>query len=339
MLDTIKMLCNTDGVSGTEDAVRDKIISLIDGYCEYRTDSLGNLLCFKKGKKTAKSRILFSAHMDEVGFIVEGITPDGFLKLKAVGGILDSALYSRVLRTADGKRCVLGGKTYHLIRGKDAEKEFIPLSSLYGDIGASSREEAEKHVMPGDTLAFDTETGDFGENKLAGKALDDRVGCGIMTDMIRSDLEYDAYFNFTVCEEVGLIGAGPAAFSVNPDYAIVLEGTTAADLYGSEGCARVTVQGEGVAISFADRATVYDRDLFELAKSTAEQNGIACQVKSAVAGGNDAGSIHKTGNGVHTAAFSVPARYIHTSLSTVDTRDILAARALAEKTLVAIEER
>lgn len=338
MLNTIKTLCNIDGVSGTEDKVREKIISLIDGKCEYYVDALGNIICNKKGKNRAKNKVMFSAHMDEVGFIVEGITPDGFLKLNSVGGILDSALYSRVLRTPDGKRCVLGGKTWHLIRGKDAASEFIPLSNLYGDIGANNRSEAEAIVKPGDTLAFDTETDDFGENKLAGKALDDRIGCGIMVDMINSDLEYDAFFAFTVCEEVGLVGAGPAAFTINPDYAIVLEGTTAADLHGSEGAARVTVQGEGVAISFADRATVYDREFFELAKITAEANNIKYQVKSAVAGGNDAGSIHKAGSGAHTAAFSVPARYIHTSLSTVDKRDVLATRALAEKILSAIEE-
>ncbi len=336
MLELIKTLCNIDGVSGKEDAVREKIISLIDGYCEYSVDPLGNLICFKKGAKASDKRVMFSAHMDEVGFIIVGITDDGFLKLKPVGGILDSALQSRILRTADGKKCVFGGKTWHLVRSGDDEKKFLTPDSLYGDIGAKSREEAENHVCMGDLLAFDTETVDFGDNLLCGKALDDRVGCAVMTDLIRSELPYDSYFAFTVGEEVGLRGAGPAAFTVKPDYAIVLEGTTAADLYGSQGAERVTVQGEGVAVSFADRSTIYDRTLFELTCMIAKENAIPYQLKTAVAGGNDAGEIHKAAAGAHTAALSVPARYIHTSQSTADKRDIVSMRKLAEALLSAI---
>ena len=190
----------------------------------------------------------------------------------------------------------------------------------------------------GDVLTFDTETSDFGENLICGKALDDRIGCGVMIDLIRSPLPYDAYFAFTVAEEVGTRGAGPVTYSVRPDCAIVLEGTTAADLYGSQGSQRVTVQGQGVAVSFADRSTIYDRELFELTRKTAEENSISYQLKTAVAGGNDAGDIHKAASGVRTVALSVPARYIHTSMSTVDKRDILSMRKLAESLLTEISK-
>ena len=335
MLELIKELCAIDGVSGGEAPVREKITSLIDGFCEYSVDPLGNLICFKKGRKRANKKVMFAAHMDEVGFIVTGIDGDGFLKLGAVGGILSSALQSRVLRKGELK-CVLGGKTWHLVRNDD-KKEYIKLDDIYGDIGAKSKEEAEKHVSPGDLLAFDVETVDFGANSLCGKALDDRAGCAIMVDMIKSDLEYDAYFAFTVCEEVGLRGAGPAAFGVRPDVAVVLESTTAADICGSEGSKRVTVQGDGVAVSFADSATLYDRGLFALVCETAEKNGIKYQVKSAIAGGNDSGTIHRAAGGVKTTALSVPARYIHTSQSTVNKADVLASRALAEAVLSAAQ--
>lgn len=336
MLELIKTLCNIDGVSGGEAPVREKIISLIDGCCEWSVDPLGNLICFKKGKNPANKKVMFAAHMDEVGFIVTGIDGDGFLKLGAVGGILESAMQSRVLRKG-GLKCVLGGKTWHLVRSGDEKKEYVKLDSLYGDIGAKSKEEAEKHVSPGDLFAFDVETVDFGANSLCGKALDDRCGCAIMIDMIRGELEYDAYFAFTVCEEVGLRGAGPAAFGVRPDVAVVLESTTAADVCGSEGSARVTVQGDGVAVSFADRATLYDRELFSLVCQTAEKNGIKYQVKTAVAGGNDSGAIHKAAGGIKTTALSIPARYIHTSQSTVNKADVLASRALAEALLSAVQ--
>lgn len=338
MINVIKTLCNIDGVSGKEDAVREKIISLIDGHCDYRVDNLGNLLCEKKGAAPSSKRIMFSAHMDEVGFITVGITDGGFLKLKPVGGILDSALQSRILRTESGRKCVFGGKTWHLVRSGDDEKKFNGPDTLYGDIGARDKAEAEKYVSLGDTLAFDTETVEFGDGLLCGKALDDRIGCGVMVDMIRSELPFDACFAFTVGEEVGLRGAGPATFTLRPDVAIVLEGTTAADLHGAEGAARVTVQGDGVAVSFADRSTLYDRELFALACETAKQASIPYQLKTAVAGGNDAGEIHKAASGVRTAALSVPARYIHTSQSTVCIKDILAMRNLAEAMLVAIQK-
>lgn len=336
MLELIKTLCNIDGVSGGEAPVRDKIISLIDGFCEYSVDPLGNLICFKKGRKTANKKVMFAAHMDEVGFIVTGIDGDGFLKLGAVGGILESALQSRVLRKG-ALKCVLGTKAWHHVLGGDEKKEFVKLENLYGDIGAKSKEEAEKHVAPGDLFAFDVETADFGADSLCGKALDDRAGCAIMIDMIKSELEFDAYFAFTVCEEVGLRGAGPAAFGVRPDVAVVLESTTAADICGSEGAKRVTVQGDGVAVSFADRATLYDRGLFALVCETAEKNGIKYQVKTAIAGGNDSGAIHKAAAGVKTTALSIPARYIHTSQSTVRKSDALASRALAEVVLSAVQ--
>lgn len=335
MLELIKELCNIDGVSGGEAPVREKIISLIDGFCEWSVDPLGNLLCFKKGRQPANKKVMFAAHMDEVGFIVTGIDGDGYLKFGTVGGILDSALHGRVLRKG-GLKCVLGGKTWHLVRD-DGKKEYIKLDDLYGDVGAKSKEETEKYVSPGDLFAFDVETVDFGANSLCGKALDDRAGCAIMIDMIRSELDYDAHFAFTVCEEVGLRGAGPAAFSVRPDVAVVLESTTAADVCGSEGGKRVTVQGDGVAVSFADRATVYDRELFALVCETAEKKGIKYQVKSAIAGGNDSGAIHKAAAGVKTTALSIPARYIHTSQSTVNKADVLASRALAEAVLSAVQ--
>ena len=337
MLELIKKLCNIDGVSGGEAPVRDKIVSLIDGFCEYSVDTLGNLICSKKGRKTANKKVMFAAHMDEVGFIVTGIDSDGFLKLAAVGGILESAMQSRVLRKGD-LRCVLGTKAWHDVADSDEKKEYVKLDKLYGDIGAGSKDEAVKHVSAGDLFAFDIETVDFGANSICGKALDDRAGCAIMIDMIRSELEYDAYFAFTVGEEVGLRGAGPAAFGIRPDVAVVLESTTAADICGSEGAKRVTVQGDGVAVSFADRTTLYDRGLFALVCETAEKNGIKYQVKTAIAGGNDSGPIHRSAAGVKTAALSIPARYIHTSQSTVNKADVLASRALAEATLSAVQQ-
>ena len=336
MLELIKKLCAIDGVSGDEGKVRSAIIEDAEKYCEkVEVDALGNVICFKKGRKTPGNKIMLAAHMDEVGFIVAGITEKGYLKLKTVGGILDSAIVGQILRSQNGVRCVIGGKTWHL-SDKEARKEYKKLDDLYGDIGAEDKTQAEGSISVGDTLAFDSDVTDFGSGRLCGKALDDRAGCAIMLDMIKNELEYDAWFVFTVCEEVGLRGAGSATFNVSPDYAIVLESTTAADLPGSIGAQCVTVQGAGAAFSFADGATVYDRELLDIAKNTADAAGIKWQLKTAMSGGNDAGAIHKSAGGVKVVAISTPARYIHTAKSTLVKEDIVSARKLAEALLTKI---
>ncbi len=314
MLKLLEKLCNLDGTSGDEKSVRDFIISEIDGFCEYKTDALGNIIIFKKGKKTPAKKLMLDAHMDEVGLIITSITADGFLKFKTVGGIDTSALLFRNVKI--GKvNGVICGKPIHLLDKKEAER--LPKAdNLYIDIGATNKENAEEYVNIGDTAVI---CGDFeiaGENIIS-KALDDRLGCAILINLIKNYNGYDFYASFSVQEELGLRGAKTAAFAINPECALVLEGTTAADI--ADVCDGDTVckLGQGPAISFMDKATVYDREFY----NSALNSEVLCQPKRAVAGGNNSGAIHLSREGVRTLAISVPCRYIHTPSSVANISD------------------
>ena len=324
MVELIKELTALDATSGDEKAVRDFIISKISPFCEYKTDALGNLIATKKGKKQPGKKIMLDAHMDEVGLIITHITADGFLRFKTVGGINTSALLFKAVRINGKVPGAISGKPIHLTHG-DEEKKLPEPDALYIDIGAASGEEAERLVTVGDRAVMVSDFTVCGKNIIS-KALDDRVGCAILIKLIETCDEYDFIAVFSTQEEIGLRGAKTAAFSVNPDAAIVLEGTTAADIAGVDEDKSVCNLGGGAAVSFMDRSTVYDRDYYAAALSS----GIPAQPKRAATGGNNAGAIHVTREGIRTVAISVPCRYIHSSSSVANTDDINAAYELAK---------
>ena len=322
----LEELCLINGASGDEAAVRDYIINKIKDYCEYEVDALGSIIAFKKGKSAPAKKVMVCAHMDEVGFIITYITEDGYLKFSPVGGIDPRVVIDRVV-DINGVKGVIGSKAVHLLSAE--EKKTAPdFSKLYIDIGATSREDAEKYVSLGDFAYFVSDYVKFGMGSVKAKALDDRIGCMLMIELIKSDLEYDTYFCFNVQEEVGLRGAACTSYRVQSDISVILESTTAADLCGVTGGERCCVLGDGPVVSYMDRRTVYDRALFELAFETAKENGIKIQTKTAVAGGNDAGSVQTSGRGSRVIAVSLPCRYIHSGSSVVKLSDIDKTRKL-----------
>ena len=327
MFDELKEICTIDGASGDESAVREYIINNIKAD-KVTVDNLGNVIVFKKGRKTPKNRIMLAAHMDEVGFMITDITDEGFLRFGAVGGIDPRVVMGRAVRFRNGTLGVVGTKAVHQ-QSADERKKAPDFDDMLIDIGVFSAYEAEKLVSRGDTACFDTDFFEFGDGFIKGKAIDDRAGCLIMMDMINSDLEYDMYFAFTVQEEVGTRGAKAASFSVEPDIAIVLETTTACDISGSSGNKRVCELGKGSVISYMDRSTIYDKELYKLAFNTAANIGVPAQTKTLVAGGNDSGAIHVSRGGVRTCALSVPCRYLHSPSCVIKQSDYEAVKALA----------
>jgi len=323
ILQHIETLCALRGPSGREDAVRTFLLKTIGDKAECKTDALGNLLVHKKGKSRAKKRVMLAAHMDEVGFIITGITEEGLLKFSTVGGIDTAVLLGRAVRVGDAAiPGVIGVKPIHFLEGDQREK--LPdAADLYIDIGAENKEAAEKlPLAPGDMGSFDSEIVPFGEGFLKGRALDDRAGCAILLEMILNEQPFDLDIAFTVQEEVGLRGASAAAFTLAPDCAIVVETTTAADLPEIEGEKRVCVLGEGAAVSFMDRSTVYNNGLYRHALARAAEKGIPVQPKTQVAGGNDAGVIHQSRAGVKTLTVSLPCRYLHSASCVIQEKDI-----------------
>lgn len=331
MKDLLKELCLANGISGDEKAVRELIIGKITDHCQYQTDNLGNLICFKKGRKTPDKKLMICAHMDEVGLIITAVREDGTLLFGTVGGIDPSVIIGRqVIVGKNHLTGVVGSTAVHNLSKEQREKA-PETDSMYIDIGAADREDAEKYVSPGDCVYFRSDFTALGDKRLKAKALDDRAGCAMMIEMIRSDLEYDTYFVFNVQEEIGLRGSRVSAFSVAPDYAIVLEATTAADIDGVSGEKRVCQLGGGSVVSFMDRSTVYDKELYKLAFQTAAENNIPCQTKSMIAGGNDAGAIHLSRGGVRTIAVSVPCRYLHSPSCVIQWSDFEDSLSLVKK--------
>lgn len=323
----LKELCEINGVSGDEGEVRAFIQSKISGCADsVSTDSMGNLTVFKKGR--VHKKIMLSAHMDEVGFIVSKITDDGYLKFKTVGGIDPRVVISR--RVVIGKNKVPGIialKAIHLQKPDERGKS-VPISSLFIDIGASSKADAEKKVSLGDYVSFSSSYAEIG-GKVKAKALDDRIGCSVLLDLIKEDAVYNTYFVFGTQEEVGLRGAAVYAHNIMPDIALVLEGTTCSDVYGAKEHEYVTVCGGGAAVSFMDRASIVSEKYHRWLYSAAEKNNIPVQYKRTTMGGNDAGAIHKSRTGILTASLSVPCRYIHSPVSVAALSDIDAVRRLA----------
>lgn len=322
MYELLRRLCGVPGVSGRESRVAAVIQEEIGAQAECRTDGMGNLLVFRRGAARPAHKVMFCAHMDEVGLMVTHVTPEGLLRFAPVGEIDPRVVLGRRVRLSEnGRPGVIATKAVHLQRPE--ERRIVPdLASLYIDIGASSREEALPYAAPGDTACFDSDFTEFGDDMLKARALDDRAGCAVLIDLIRSELPYDCWFAFTVQEEVGMRGAGPAAFSIRPDVAVVVEATTAADVPFVEKGREVCRLGKGPAISFMDGGTLYDRGLFERACHAAGEKDIPWQVRQGVTGGNDAGAIHTAAGGVRVAAVSIPCRYRHSPSCVIRAEDM-----------------
>lgn len=334
----LKELCEIDGISGNETEVKSFIYNRIKPYADEITrDTIGNLIAKRNGYSGEK-KVMISAHTDEVGFIISGITEKGFLEFKTVGGIDTRVIISKRVRIGKSRLSgVIGMKAVHL--QEKSEREKIPKAdALYIDIGAKDKEEAQKYVELGDYAAFDTEYSEYGGDIVKAKAIDDRAGCAVMLELIKQKPKYDTYFCFTAQEEVGLRGARIAAERIKPDIALVIESTTASDVFGSDEKDYVARLGGGAVVSFADGRTIVDERFYKKLISVAEEEGINAQTKAAVAGGNDAGAIHLAAGGVKCASVSVPCRYIHSPVGLASMKDIEAVKELSAAFLRRIDE-
>ncbi len=342
----LRELSLTFGPSGCEDPVADLIVKIVSPLAdEVIRDRAGSVIAFLRGTGEGSSvrRMMFSAHMDEVGFMVSSVEDDGTLKMAPLSARDPKILAGQYVTVGDGRRQVngcVGMVPIHLSEGK----EMPAYRELYIDVGASSREEAEKLVKKGDFGTFRSDFVRFGQNgrMLKGKAIDDRLGCTVLIDTLRTlaesgeRLPYDTYFAFTCREELGISGAACAANLIRPSHAVVFEATAVADVDGTPETQRVAEQGRGGAVSLADRGTVYDRDFARFIIDTAEKNSIPCQVKKFVSGGNDSSKIQRAAEGARVAAISAPARYIHTASNVIREDDLLSIERLAEALLRAL---
>ncbi|NLI57257.1 MAG: M42 family metallopeptidase [Clostridium sp.] len=319
----LKELTELNGVSGDEREVREFIKTNAKDYSDdIKVDSMGNLICVKKGNN-AKHKLMISAHMDEVGFMVTGYGEGGVLKFATVGGIDSRILLGKRLIVGDKKlEGIIGGKPIHLQSATERQNN-VNMKNMYIDIGADSKEEAEKLVSIGEYAAFYSNYSNLGKNVIKAKALDDRVGCAILLDILREERynNFDLYACFTVQEEVGLRGAEVVSYDIDPDIALVIEGTTCSDVLDVEDYEQSTILGEGAALTIMDRGAYSNKKLVEFLYTNGKNNNIPVQYKTTTTGGNDAGKIQTAKGGVVVASISVPCRYIHSPVSLMSKSD------------------
>lgn len=329
----LKDLTLLNGVSGNEDEVRDFIKkALSDKKVEISIDPMGSLIAFKKGRDGIH-KLMLSAHMDEVGFMVTGFNENGTIKFKNIGGIDERILPGKRVLVGDANLPgIIGVKPVHM-QGPEERSSNIKLKNLYIDIGTDKKEEAEKLVSLGDYISFHSDYVEFGDECIKAKALDDRVGCAALIEMLDGDYSFDLYACFTVQEEVGLRGAAVAAYTVSPDMAIVVEGTTCSDVPGAKEHEYSTLLGGGAALTIVDRTSYPDKGLVEFIHDVAARNGLPIQFKQTATGGNDAGKIQYSKTGVKTASISVPCRYIHSPVSMMSKKDYIGLKKILKAVL------
>lgn len=296
------------GVTGCEDEVRKLIRNEIKPYVdEIKYDALGSIIAYKKGNEK-KPKIMIAAHMDEVGIIITGINKDGTLNFEASGGIDAKIPGSKYIYI--GKNRILG-----VIR------MFNAYETAYIDIGTSSEEESKRIVKVGDYGSFTTEFEKIGDEYVKSKALDDRMGCMVLMEILKNKYDVPIYGVFSVQEEIGERGAFAASYLVQPDIGIVLEGTVCSDVTVVEPYRHSTTLGGGPAVSIADRTTYFDIGLSEGICKIARENDVPHQRRRITGGGNDGGAIHITGKGARCITLSVPCRYIHSPICVTSLKD------------------
>ncbi|NNM27779.1 MAG: M20/M25/M40 family metallo-hydrolase [Phycisphaerales bacterium] len=339
-LDLLKRLCETPGVPGREERVRDLIHEEVeDLFDEIQADAMGSLICTRHatagGKRKKQPRVMIAAHMDEIGFYVRHIDDNGFLWVNPAGGFDPRNLFSRRVLVCTEKSDYAGvmnpgGKPVHIASAEDRKK--VPeLDEFFIDLGMDAKA-VKRAVQIGDFVVMNEP---FLEQpkKVVSKALDNRVACFVAIEAIRkiarsraaaSKHRAEIVVAFTVQEEVGLRGATTAANAVNADIGIGLDTTLSVDTPGVNDTLRVTKHGDGVGIMLQDSSMIAHHQLVRDLCGIARKQKIAHQRCILPRGGQDGAAIQRAGAGARTAAIVTGTRYIHTVTESIDKGDLKA---------------
>jgi len=354
-IELLRSLCETPGVPGREERVRDLIVREVEGLFDaVETDALGNLLCRrsprkpssgasrKKTKKTASRSgassgdgptVMLLCHMDEIGFYVSHVDDKGFLAVDPAGGFDPRNLFSRrvMVCTADGDLPGVmnpRGRPIHL--ASNEEKSKVPeIKDFFVDVGLSGNQ-AKKRIAVGDYVVMDEPLVEMGE-KIVSKALDNRVACWLGIESIReldrlgTGHSCEIVVAFTVQEEVGLRGARTASFEVRPDIGLGIDTTLACDTPGIPEPEAVTTQGEGFGLHVKDSSFISDHALVAEFEAIAKKHRIKYQRTILARGGQDGAAAQQAAAGARALGVTVGTRYIHTVTEMIDRRDLKAA--------------
>ncbi len=331
-IDLLRRLCETPGVPGHEERVRDLVLSETKGLFDtVETDVMGSLHCIRKGTGKSPQKIMLLCHMDEIGFLVSHISEKGFLYLQTVGGFDPRNLFSRrVLVCTDGGdlKAVMnpGGRPVHIASPADRKKVPDP-HEFFVDTGLGAK--AKDHVKVGDMVVMDEPFLEMGD-KVVSKALDNRIACWLGIEAIRglgkSKTKAEIHVVFTTQEEVGLRGARTAAYRVKPDIGIGIDTTLACDTPGVPEQDRTTEQGKGFGLHIRDGSFIADKGLVAEIAALAEKKKIPYQRTMLRSGGQDGAAAQQAASGARAVGIVVGTRYIHTVTEMIETADLKAAR-------------
>lgn len=326
-IDLLRRLSNAFGPPGAEEEPREILRDeLEDCADEIRVDKLGNILFYHKGEEGFPT-VMLAAHTDEVAFLTTYIEETGFLRFHTLGSVTADIMPGQRILFRGKQRPLRGivGTRPPYIMTEEERKKPVSAVDLFIDIGAESREDAEeKGIYIGMTGVFDVEFTELGGGYLRGKAFDDRAGCAVMARAFRSLKRSPCNIVAvgTVQGEVGLRGARTAAWQVEPDYALAIEGTFAADVPGTRPHQMSAKLKGGPVVTIVDASVIAHPKVLQALIAVAETEGIPYQFKKMPMGGTDAGAIHLTRAGVPSGTVAVPCRYVHGPASVTHADDI-----------------
>lgn len=332
-LELFRSLTELSGAPGFEHEVRKFLRARLEPLCdEIMSDRLGSLFGVKRGLADGPA-VMVAGHMDEVGFMVTGITDKGMISFSPLGGWWSQVLLAQRMRIDTTRGPVIGvvGSTPPHLLDESTRNKPVELGHMFIDIGADDREDAEAlGVRPGQPIVPVCPFARMANPaKIMAKAWDNRYGVGLAVELMQALQSRShpnvVYAGATVQEELGLRGAETATALIRPDIALVLDASPANDASGNRSA--FGQLGKGALLRILDRSMVTHRLVVEWVRDTAETHRIPYQYFVSP-GGTDAGRVHLHGAGVPTTVIGIPARYIHTSASIIHTDDYAAAKQL-----------
>ena len=334
--ESLRELVALHGVSGFEQPLVAYFAKRVAGLADHvEVDRYGNVTAWKRGRHD-RPRLMLSAHLDEIGFIVKGIEPSGFIRFDRLGGTADALLLSRRV-WVNGHFGVIGAKAGHLQSGTEQARP-ISAGDLYIDVGATSAADvARLGIQVGDPVTFIGELAEFsGGDRVCGKAMDDRMGVAILLQVLAELRGITPHGTVqavgTVLEEVGLRGAIMAAYRLEPDYAIAIDGLSAGDTPDSSPTQDISVvMGRGPVVVLAASTGAFRGSIAHPAMkrhllAAASAASISVQLATHLGrGSTEAATIHLVRDGIPTISVGVPRRYSYSPNEMVDLEDATAA--------------
>lgn len=331
MVDFLRRLMETDGISGDESEVRDLIMKEIRKHVdEVTVDSIGNLIAHKKGESP---RVMLAAHMDEVGLMVRNIDNDGSISFSPIGSIESLSLIGQRVRIKTGKKSVPGVITTAAMSNGDPLTEMPKADDIFIDTGLGREDLLKCGVRQGSFISLQQETGMLCDDSMVyGRAADDRIGCYILVELAKrlKKIGLETFFVFTVQEEIGLYGARTSAYKIKPEWAIAVDITNAEDKGPKQ---HSNMLGKGPCITLKDSGMITSRCINNWIEDIARQRKIPVQYDIGEKGTTDALSISLSREGVPATVVGVAARNLHTTIGMASIRDIENTVNLLEELL------